>query len=70
MVLDTSAIVAILFNEEDAKSYPAAITEADSCRVSATTFVEVAIVVEAQTKNSGSRQRQGQQAVVRQGQQA
>lgn len=56
MILDTSAIIAILFSEADAKRYATAIAEADSCRVSASTFVEVAIVVEAQTKNSGSRQ--------------
>jgi ribonuclease VapC len=56
MIIDTSAIIAILFNEEDAKFYAHAITRADSCRVSAATFVETAIVVEAQTKSSGSRQ--------------
>lgn len=56
MILDTSAVIAILFNEEDAKSYATAIAEAETCRVSAATFVEAAIVVEAQTRNSGSRQ--------------
>ena len=56
MILDTSAIIAILFDEDDAKIYAQAITRADSCRLSAATFVETAIVVEAQTKNNGSRQ--------------
>jgi ribonuclease VapC len=56
MILDTSAIIAILFDEDDAEIYAQAITRADSCRLSAATFVETAIVVEAQTKNSGSRQ--------------
>jgi ribonuclease VapC len=56
MIIDTSAIIAILFDEEDARIYAEAITRADSCRISAATFVETAIVVEAQTKNSGSRQ--------------
>lgn len=56
MILDTSAIIAILFNEKDAKRYAKAITEADACHLSAATFVEAAIVIEAQTKNSGSRQ--------------
>jgi ribonuclease VapC len=56
MIIDTSAIIAILFDEDDAMSYAKAITEADSCRISAATFVETAIVVEAQTKNSGGRQ--------------
>ena len=56
MILDTSAIIAILFNENDAQLYAQAITRADSCRLSAATFVETAIVVEAQTKNNGGRQ--------------
>lgn len=56
MILDTSAIIAILFDEDDAKIYAQAITRAESCRLSAATFVETAIVVEAQTKNNGSRQ--------------
>jgi ribonuclease VapC len=56
MIIDTSAIIAILFNENDAQSYARAIAGAESCRVSAATFVEVGIVVEAQTRSSGSRQ--------------
>ncbi|HEY2884959.1 MAG TPA: type II toxin-antitoxin system VapC family toxin [Rhizomicrobium sp.] len=56
MIVDSSAILAILFNESDAESYAHAITDADVCRISAANFVEVAIVVEAQTRASGSRQ--------------
>jgi ribonuclease VapC len=56
MILDTSAIIAILFNEDDAETYAKAITRAESCRVSAATFVETAIIVETQTKNNGGRQ--------------
>jgi len=56
MIVDTSALIAILFNEEDAEIYAHAIAQADTCRMSAATFVEVSIVVEAQTKNNGSRQ--------------
>lgn len=56
MIVDSSAILAILFNEEDAESYARAITDADPCRISAANFVEAAIVVEAQTKATGSRQ--------------
>ncbi len=56
MIVDSSAILAILFNERDAESYAHAITGADACRISAANFVEVAIVVEAQTRASGSRQ--------------
>ena len=56
MIVDSSAILAILFSESDAESYARAITDADVCRISAANFVEVAIVVEAQTRASGSRQ--------------
>jgi ribonuclease VapC len=56
MIIDTSAIIAVLFDENDAKVYAQAMTRADSCRVSAATFVEIAIVVEAQTKSNGSHQ--------------
>src|ERR1700744_1422282 len=56
MIIDTSAILAILFNEDDAQVYAEAISRADSRRVSAATVVEAAIVVESQTKNNGSRQ--------------
>lgn len=56
MIIDTSAIIAILFSEADARVYADAITKADSCRISAATFVETAIVVEAQTRDNGGRQ--------------
>ena len=56
MIVDSSAVLAILFDEEGAETFARILTEADSCRMSAANFVEVAIVVEAQTKNSGSRQ--------------
>lgn len=56
MIVDTSAVLAILFNEEDAEKYARAISEAESCSMSAVNFVEAAIVVEAQTKERGSRQ--------------
>jgi ribonuclease VapC len=56
MIIDTSAIVAILFDEHDAKTYADAISGAETCRASAATFVEASIVVEMQTKSAGSRQ--------------
>ncbi len=56
MIVDTSAVLAILFNESDAETYARAIAGADSRRISAANFVEAAIVVEAQTQTSGSRQ--------------
>ena len=47
MILDTSALIAILFGEDDAEIYANAISAAEMYRVSAATFVEVAIVVES-----------------------
>jgi ribonuclease VapC len=56
MIIDTSAVVAILFAERDAEIYAEAIAQANSCKISAANFVEVSVVVEAQTKEAGSRQ--------------
>ena len=56
MIIDTSAIIAVLFNESDAEIYANAIAQADVCRISAATYVEAAVVIEVQTSGSGSRQ--------------
>ena len=56
MIIDTSAILAILFEEDDAELYARAITATDSCRISAATFVEAGVVIDTQTKDKGSRQ--------------
>lgn len=56
MIVDSSALLAILFNESDAETYARAIAHAATCRISAANYVEVAIVVEAQARASGSRQ--------------
>jgi ribonuclease VapC len=56
MILDSSAILAVLFAETDAAVFAKAISEAESCKISAATFVEVAAVVETQTKGRGNRQ--------------
>ena len=56
MIVDTSALLAVLFGEEDAETYARIISEADVCRISAATFVEVSVVVESQTGDAGSRQ--------------
>lgn len=56
MIVDTSAVLAILFDEKDAATYARAISEANTCRMSAANFAEAAIVVEVQTKDGGSRQ--------------
>jgi uncharacterized protein with PIN domain len=56
MIVDSSALLASLFNESDVETYARALTNAGACRISAANFVEVAIVVEAQTEAIGSRQ--------------
>ena len=56
MIVDSSAILAIMFAESDANVFAEAMSAADSCKISAATFVEVAVVVEAQTLDRGSRQ--------------
>jgi ribonuclease VapC len=56
MIVDTSALLAVLFGEKDAETYARAISEAEVCRISATSFVEVSIIVESQTGDAGSRQ--------------
>ena len=56
MIVDSSAILAIMFAESDAAVFAKVMSEAASCKISAATFVEVAVVVEAQTKDRGSRQ--------------
>jgi ribonuclease VapC len=56
MIVDTSAVLAILFNEDDAETYARAISETESRRMSAANFVEAAIAVEVQTREGGTRQ--------------
>jgi ribonuclease VapC len=56
VILDTSALVAILFREPDAEIYAEAIRNADTCRISAGTFVELSMVVELNAGDVGIRQ--------------
>lgn len=55
MIVDSSAVLAILFGEPDALRFEHAIAAADRCRISATNFVEAAVVVDLQTDAAGSR---------------
>jgi len=56
MVIDTSALVALLLDEPEAESCRAAI-EQDECRfVSAATLLETAIVIEAKKGEAGGRE--------------
>lgn len=48
MIVDTSAIVAILKGEDDAARYAQAIAAADQRRISAASYLECGVVVDAQ----------------------
>ncbi len=53
MVIDTSAVVAILFEEEDQRSYAQAIAGASIRLVSAVTRVELSFVIEGRKREAG-----------------
>ena len=48
MILDTSALIAILADEADSELYIDAMSRAQHCRISAANFVELSIVIEGQ----------------------
>jgi ribonuclease VapC len=56
MILDTSALAAIFFEEPEATLYTTLIHDADRCLMSAANFVELAIVIEAQIGPDAARQ--------------
>ncbi len=49
MIVDTSAVLAVLFGEPDAERYERAIAGASHCRMSVASFLEAAIVLESRT---------------------
>lgn len=56
MIVDSSAVLAVLFNEPEAAQFAQLIAAADRCRISAANLAEAAIVVDLQTDATGSRQ--------------
>ncbi len=48
MILDTSALIAILAQEADSELYIQALSRSARCRISAANFVELSMVIEAQ----------------------
>jgi ribonuclease VapC len=56
VIVDTSALMAILFAERDAERYARALAAADRCLMSAANYVEAAIVIETQAREAGRRQ--------------
>ncbi|HSG39090.1 MAG TPA: type II toxin-antitoxin system VapC family toxin [Thermoanaerobaculia bacterium] len=55
MVIDTSALLAVLFNEPERRTFNEAIEAAESRVISAATFVEVSMVVESRFGPEGLR---------------
>ena len=49
MIVDTSAVLAVLFGEADAERYERAIAGVSGCRMSAASFLEAAIVLESRS---------------------
>ena len=47
MIVDTSAVLAVLFDEPDAEHYVRALAGASRCRMSVVSFLEAAIVLES-----------------------
>jgi ribonuclease VapC len=56
VILDTSALVAILFEEPEAEDFARLILEADVCRLSVVNRLELSMVLERQAKPDASRQ--------------
>ena len=57
MILDTSALVAILFREPEAAHFAGLIHEADRCLISTGTYLELSIVLERQAEPDAEWQR-------------
>jgi ribonuclease VapC len=56
MILDTSALAAIFFGEPEAAQYTGIIHDTERCLISAASFLELAIVIEAQIGAEALRQ--------------
>jgi ribonuclease VapC len=56
MILDTSALSAIFFEEPERQVYAKLIHDAERCRMSAANFVELAMVIERQMGPEAGRQ--------------
>ena len=53
MIVDTSAVLTVLFDESDAERFTRAIAEAPHCRMSVANFLEAALVVEGRAGMAG-----------------
>ncbi|HEY5203921.1 MAG TPA: type II toxin-antitoxin system VapC family toxin [Roseiarcus sp.] len=56
MIVDTSALVAVLYGEPEARDFVERIRDAGVCRISVANHVELSMVVESQLGPNGTRQ--------------
>lgn len=56
MIVDTSALIAIVYDEPEAADFVARIHDAEVCRISVANHLELAMVVEHQLGPDGARQ--------------
>lgn len=56
MIVDTSALIAVLYAEPDAHLFADAMASADTCLMSAATYVEAGIVIDRQRGAAAGRQ--------------
>jgi ribonuclease VapC len=56
VILDTSALIAILYDEPERVEFARLIHDAESCRISVANFVELSMVVESQIGLEAGRQ--------------
>src|SRR5690242_18388997 len=56
MVVDTSALLAVLLAEPEATAFAEAISSADPCRISAASYLEAAIVIDSRGDSVASRE--------------
>jgi ribonuclease VapC len=56
MILDTSALVAVLYGEPEARDFVERIRAADVCRISVANHVELSMAIESQLGPNGTRQ--------------
>ena len=56
MILDTSALLAILFDETDAAIYELTINDAMTCRISVANYLEAILAIESRMGEEGGRE--------------
>jgi ribonuclease VapC len=56
MILDSSAVLAILFREPGFEAFEKALANAPTCRISAASFVEISILLESRAGDAAIRQ--------------